>query len=78
MISESIIRGDSSGLRVGMQHTISESKIFERSLHELVKLGKITMETALANATTPEIVEQMRLGTYVPPQLERKFEHRGD
>jgi twitching motility protein PilT len=78
MISESIIRGDSSGIRVGMQHTISESKIFERSLHELVKLGKITMETALANATTPDILEQMRLGTYVPPQLERKFEHRGD
>jgi twitching motility protein PilT len=78
LISDSIIRGDSTGIRVGMQQTISESKIFERSLHELVKLGKITLETALANATTPEIVEQMRLGTYVPPQLERKFEHRGD
>jgi twitching motility protein PilT len=78
LIADSIIRGDSSGIRVGMQQTISDSKIFERSLHELVKLGKISLETALANATTPEIVEQMRLGTYVPPQLERKFEHRGD
>jgi twitching motility protein PilT len=78
LIAESIIRSDSAGIRVGMQQTISESKIFERSLHELVKLGKITLETALANATTPEIVEQMRIGTYVPPQLERKFEHRGD
>jgi twitching motility protein PilT len=78
LISESIIRGDSVGIRVGMQQTISASKIFERSLHELVKLGKISLETALANATTPEIVEQMRLGTYVPPQLDRKFEHRGD
>jgi twitching motility protein PilT len=78
LIADSIIRGDSSGIRVGMQQTISDSKIFERSLHELVKLGEISLETALANATTPEIVEQMRLGTYVPPQLERKFEHRGD
>lgn len=77
-IADSIQKGDSVGLRVGMQQTISESKIFERSLYELVKLGLITLETALANATTPEIVEQMRLGTYVPPHLERILEHRAE
>lgn len=76
MISESIQRGDSAGIRIGMQQTISESKIFERSLLELVKLGLITMDTAKAAATTPEILEQMRLGTYVPPHLERIQEHR--
>jgi twitching motility protein PilT len=78
MIADSIIRGDSAGIRVGMQQTISESKIFERSLYDLVKLGKITMETALANATTPAIVEQMRIGTYVPPSLDRITEHRSE
>ena len=70
-IAESIQKGDSVAIRVGMQQTISESKIFERSLYELVKLGLITMETALAFATSPEILEQIRLGTYVPPHLER-------
>ena len=76
MIAESIQKGDSAGIRMGMQQTISESKIFERSLYELSKMGLITLETALAHATTPEIVEQMRLGTYVPPHLERITEHR--
>lgn len=76
MIAESIQKGDSAGIRTGMQQTISESKIFERSLYELSKMGLITLETALAHATTPEIVEQMRLGTYVPPHLERISEHR--
>jgi twitching motility protein PilT len=75
-LAESIQKGDSAGIRTGMQQTISESKIFERSLYELSKTGLITLETALAHATTPEIVEQMRLGTYVPPHLERISEHR--
>jgi twitching motility protein PilT len=75
-IADSIQKGDSVGIRVGMQQTISESRIFEKSLYELVKLGLITLETALANATTPEILEQMRLGTYVPPHLERIQERR--
>ena len=35
----------------------------------------ITMETAQAYATTPEFLEQMRLGTYVPPHLERIQHH---
>ncbi len=76
MVADSIQKGDSVGIRVGMQQTISESRIFESSLYELVKLGLITLQTALANATTPEILEQMRLGTYVPPHLERIQERR--
>lgn len=75
LIADAIQKGDSVGIRTGMQQTISESKIFERSLYELVKLGLITMETAQAHATSPEIVEQMRLGTYVPPTLERINPH---
>jgi twitching motility protein PilT len=78
MIAESIQRGDSAGIRNGMQQTISESKIFERNLLELVKLGLVSMDTAVANATSPEILEQMRLGTYVPPHLERISEHRSE
>jgi hypothetical protein len=57
-----------------MQQTISQSRIFEQSLHELTKLGQITQETAHAYATIPEILDQMRFGTYVPPTLDRMIQ----
>jgi len=75
LIAEAIQKGNTTGIRVGMQHTTSQSAIFERSLLQLVKLGLITMETAQAYATNPEVLEQMRLGTYVPPHLERIGQH---
>ncbi len=78
LIADSIQRGDTSSIRIGMQQTISDSKIFERSLHELAKAGLITYDTAFAFATSPELVEQMRLGTYVPPHLDRILQHSTD
>jgi hypothetical protein len=39
-----------------------------------VKSGQITSETAHAYATTPEILDQMRFGTYVPPTLDRMIQ----
>jgi Tfp pilus assembly pilus retraction ATPase PilT len=70
-IADAIGRGDSVGLRLGMQQPTSESRVFERGLHDLVKEGLLPMETAMEYATSPEMLEQMRLGTYVPPPLER-------
>jgi twitching motility protein PilT len=74
LIADAIERGQTAGIRIGMQQTISQSRIFEQSLHELVKSGQITQETAHAYATTPEILDQMRFGTYVPPTLDRMIQ----
>jgi len=38
---------------------------------EALRRAKITLENALAYATVPEVFEQMRLHTYVPPHMER-------
>jgi twitching motility protein PilT len=74
LIADSIERGQSAGIRIGMQQTISQSRIFEQSLHELVKAKIITAETAQAHATTPTILDQLRYGTYVPPTLDRMIQ----
>ena len=49
-----------------MQQTISDSKVFERSLHELVKLGKISLETALRECDDAGNRRRMRLGAIFP------------
>jgi len=74
LISDSIEKGQSAGIRIGMQQTISQSRIFEQSLHELVKAKIISLETAQAHATVPAILDQMRFGTYVPPTLDRMIQ----
>ncbi len=74
LISDSIEKGQSAGIRIGMQQTISQSQIFEKSLHELVKAKIISLETAQAHATTPGILDQLRFGTYVPPTLDRMIQ----
>jgi twitching motility protein PilT len=74
LIADSIEKGQSAGIRIGMQQTISQSRIFEQSLHELVKAKIISLETGQANATTPAILDQMRFGTYVPPTLDRMIQ----
>ena len=63
-----------AAIRIGMQQTISQSQIFEKSLHELWKAKIISLETAQAHATTPAILDQMRFGTYVPPTLDRMIQ----
>jgi twitching motility protein PilT len=71
LIADAIERGQSAAIRIGMQQMISQSRIFEQSLYELVKAKIITFETAQAHATAPTILDQLRFGTYVPPTLDR-------
>jgi twitching motility protein PilT len=69
-INDCILAGDTVGIREGMQQTASQSSIFEDSLLNLFRSELISLETARHHASTPEILEQMRLGTYHPPTLE--------
>jgi pilus retraction protein PilT len=70
LIADAIERGQSAAIRIGMQQTVSQSRIFEQSLLELFKAKTINLETAQAYSTTPEILDQMRFGTYAPPSLD--------
>ena len=74
-ISQSILEGDSEGIRLGMQQTLSESITFEESLLRLVKEGLISVECAHEYAPHQETFDQMQLGTYVPPALESLTHH---
>jgi twitching motility protein PilT len=69
-IADSILAGDTLGIRIGMQQDASASFIFEKYLHDLVKQQLITVEQAQTYATEPSILDQMRLGTYVIPSLD--------
>ncbi len=70
VIADSILTGNTVGIKVGMQQTSSRSFIFEKYLHDLLERDMISYETARSNSSEPEILEQMRLGTYAVPSLE--------
>ncbi len=76
LISDAIERGQSVAIRIGMQQTISQSRIFEQSLLELFKAKLIKLETAQAYATTSAILDQMRFGTYAPPSLDSMIQQQ--
>lgn len=69
-ISDSLLSGNTRGLRIGMQQTLSDSSIFEESLFQLLKAGQVTEDDALAFAPNPASLEQMKIGTYRPPALD--------
>lgn len=76
-IADSILSGNTAGLKVGMQQTASRSFVFEKYLYDLLAKEKITEETARAFATEPQMLEQMRLGTYAIPSLEAMLHGHG-
>lgn len=69
-INDSILEGDTDGIRVGMQQKISHSFLFEEYLHRLYKEGKIDLEHARLFATEQSILDQMLMGTYSVPRLD--------
>ena len=75
-INDSILEGDSDGIRVGMQQTTSHSWIFERYIHTMHKEGKITLENAQKFCTDQSIFDQMMMGTYSIPRLD-SIKHMG-
>ena len=74
-ISDSILSGNTIGIKVGMQQEASHSFIFEKYLYDLQKKDVITLETARENASEPAIFDQMKLGTYSPPPLNSMLHH---
>ena len=67
-IEDAISAGDTSGIRLGMQQTLSRSKMFEFYLHDQWKAGVITLETAREYAPQLTMFEQIRMGTYMVPR----------
>jgi len=71
-LNDSILAGDTAGIRTGMQQPLSQSCIFEESLFKLWKDDLIDAQTGREHASSEEIFEQMRHGTYRPPMLDEK------
>ncbi len=68
-INDAIIAGDTDGMRIGMQQTISHSFLFEEYLLRLFKEGKVDLENARHYSTEVSIFDQMHMGTYSIPRL---------
>ncbi len=69
-INDAIVDGDTDGIRIGMQQTVSHSFLFEDYIHKLYKAGKIDLEHAQAYTTDQSIFDQMIMGTYSVPRLD--------
>jgi len=69
-ISEAILAGDTDGIRIGMQQTVSHSFLFEDYLYRLYKAGKIDLEHAQAFTTDQSVFDQLVMGTYSVPRLD--------
>lgn len=69
-IADCVLSGNTIGLKIGMQQTASRSFIFEKYLRDLLVEETISEETARNFATEPQVLEQMRLGTYAIPSLD--------
>ena len=70
IIANSILHGDSLGLKVGMQQTSSSSFIFEQYIYDLFKANVISKETAQTFASEQSIFDQMVLGSYSIPSTD--------
>ncbi len=69
-LSDSILSGNTIGIKIGMQQDTSASWIFEKYLYDLYKKDLITKESARDYASEPAILDQMLLGTYAIPSLD--------
>ncbi len=69
-INDAIIEGDTDGIRIGMQQSISHSFLFEEYLLRLYKEGAIDLDSAREFATDVSTFDQMLMGTYSIPRLE--------
>lgn len=67
-IADGIAAGNTSGIRLGMQQHISQSKLFEHYLYDQWKNDIISLETAQQYAPEISMFEQIRMGTYTVPR----------
>ncbi len=70
-ISNAIMDGSTLGIRLGMQQNLSHSKLFEHYIYDLYKDEVITLETAKAMAPEISMFEQILMGTYSVPRIDR-------
>jgi twitching motility protein PilT len=69
-LADSILAGNTVGIKVGMQQDTTHSFIFEKYLFDLFKQGLVTYDVARDFASEPAILDQMKLGTYAVPSLD--------
>jgi twitching motility protein PilT len=74
-ITDSILAGDTIGIKIGMQQDASKSFIFEKYLYDFYKKDIITLDTARDYSSEQSIFDQMKLGTYCPPSLDSMIHH---
>ena len=68
-ISKAIVAGDTLGLRIGMQQTLSASMLFEFYLHRMYTDGLIDVEVAKESAPDLDMFDQILMGTYSVPRM---------
>lgn len=70
-ISTAIHEGSTLGIRIGMQQNLSKSQLFEHYLHGLYKKDVITLDVAKEAAPELSMMEQILMGTYSVPRIDR-------
>jgi twitching motility protein PilT len=68
-IMRAIAAGDTSGIRIGMQQTLSESTLFEFYLHKMYKDGLIELDVAREATQDVSLFDQIQMGTYSVPRM---------
>lgn len=68
-ITKAIASGETSGIRIGMQQTLSASTLFEFYLHRQFKEGLIELETAREACQDVSLFDQIVMGTYSVPRM---------
>jgi twitching motility protein PilT len=69
-INDGIMQGDTDGIRIGMQQTVSHSFLFEQYLYDLFKEKVVDLSHAQEFSTDQSIFDQLRMGTYSVPRLD--------
>lgn len=69
-ISTAIRDGNTLGIRLGMQQTLSKSKLFEHYLFDLYKKEVITLEIARDYSPEVSLFDQINMGTYTVPRMD--------
>ena len=75
IVSDSVLLGNSQGIKIGMQQTSSASFIFEKHLFDLWEQNIISPGTAYAYVNDRSTSEQMLLGSYSIPSPDTMLHH---
>jgi len=69
-INDSIVAGNTDGIRIGMEQTTSTSFIIERYLYKLVNDKIVDIQEARESATDISVLDQLMIGTYTIPRVD--------